>query len=107
MTFTVEYTLNAQREIEESFLWIQERAPRAAEKWRDELIGKVEALAVNPHFHPVAPESSRFPREIRQMLFRKRRGQFKVFYTIVEKRVIILSVRHSMRKPLEEGDLPF
>lgn len=82
-------------------------APRAAEKWRDELIGKVEELAINPHFHPVAPESTKFPQEIRRMLFRKRRGQFRVFYTIIGKRVVILSVRHSARKPLEEGDFPF
>jgi len=106
MSFRVEYTLHAQGEIEDSYLWIKERAPQAAEKWRDELIGKVEELADNPLRHPVAPESDKFPREIRQMLFRKRRGQFRVFYTIDGKRVVILSVRRSARKPLEGGDLP-
>lgn len=106
MSFRLEYTLNAQTEIEDSFLWIKERAPMAAEKWRDELISKIEALAENPHRHPLAAESGRFPREIRQLLFRKRRGQFRVFYTIDKKRVVILAVRRSARKPLEEGDLP-
>ncbi|MDZ4287705.1 MAG: type II toxin-antitoxin system RelE/ParE family toxin [Prosthecobacter sp.] len=102
----VEYTSGAQKEIEESYVWIKERAPQAAEKWRDELIGKVESLAVNPLRHPVAPESEKFSREIRLMLFRKRRGQFRIYYTIDKKRVVILSVRRSFRKPLEEGDLP-
>ncbi len=107
MSFRVEYSLNAQREIEESYLWIKERAPQAAAKWRDELILMIEALADNPHRHPVAPESSKFTREIRLMLFRKKRSQLRVFYTIEEcKRVVILSVRRSFRKPLEEGDLP-
>ena len=74
-------------------------------KWRDELIGKVEELSENPLRHPVAPESEKFPREIRLMLFRKRRGQFRIYYTINQKRVVILSVRRSARKPLEKEDL--
>ena len=102
--FQVEYTLGAQQEIEDSYRWISERAPRAVEKWREELIGKIEALAGNPLFHPVAPESDHFPREIRLMLFRKRRGQFRIYYTIEKKRVVILTVRRSARKPLEEDD---
>ena len=106
MSFGVEYTLNARAEIEGAYLWIKERAVVAAEKWREELIGKIEALGANPHRHPLAPESEKFPREIRQMLFRKRRSQFRIFYTIDKKRVVILSVRRSARKPLEEGDLP-
>ena len=106
MSFSVEYTLNAQQEIEEAYLWIRERASRAAEKWRDELIAQIEELAQNPARHPPAPESSKFTREIRQMLFRKRRSQFRIFYTIDRKRVVILSVRRSARKPLEGDDLP-
>jgi plasmid stabilization system protein ParE len=92
-------------EVEDSYLWIKERAPVAAEKWRDELIAKVESLGDSPHRHPVAPESGRFPREIRLMLFRKRRGQFRIYYTIDSQRVVILSVRRSARQPLDEDDL--
>jgi len=103
--FQVEYAVGAQREIEDSYLWIRDRAPRAAEKWREDLIDKIESLARNPHFHPVAPESDNFPREIRLMLFRKRRGQFRIYYTVEGKRVVILTVRRSARKPLDEDDL--
>ena len=103
--FHVAYTLSAQQEIEDSYLWISERAPRAAEKWREDLIAKIEALAVNPLIHPVAPESDKFPKQIRLMLFRKKRGQFRIYYTIERKRVVILTVRRSARKPLEEDDL--
>ncbi len=105
MSFQVEYTANAQTEIEDSYLWIKERALRAAEKWRDELIGKIEQLGENPLRHPLAPESGRFPREIRLMLFRKRRGQFRIYYTIDKKRVVILAVRRSSRRPLDADDL--
>jgi plasmid stabilization system protein ParE len=103
--YVIEYTSMAEREVIESYLWIRERAPRAAEKWREELIGKVESLAANPLRHPVAPESGKFMQEIRLMLFRKRRSQFRIYYTIEGVRVVILTIRRSARKPLEEDDL--
>jgi len=105
MSHRVEYTLHAQGELEDSYLWIKARAPLAAEKWREELVAKIEALGANPHRHPLAPESERFDWEIRLMLFRKRRGQFRIYYTIEKRRVVILSVRRSSRKPLDQDDL--
>ena len=105
MNFSVEYTLNAQTEVEDAYLWIRERAPAAAEKWREELISKIEILGANPLRHSRAPESSRFPQEIRLMLFRKRRSQLRIYYTIEGQRVVILAVRRSARKPLEKDDL--
>ena len=105
MSLRVEYSLHAQGELVDSYLWIKERVPLAAEKWREELIGKVDELALNPLRHPVAPESEKFAREIRLLLFRKRRSQFRIYYTIDKKRVVILPVRRSARNPLEDSDL--
>lgn len=48
----------------------------------EELIHKIESLAVQPEKHRLAPESPRFTKDIRQLLFRKRRSQFRVLYTI-------------------------
>ncbi|MBE2287238.1 MAG: type II toxin-antitoxin system RelE/ParE family toxin [Prosthecobacter sp.] len=107
MSFDVAYTAHAQQELEDVYLWIKSRAPLSAERWREELISKVESLAEEPQRHRLAPESRRFPVEIRQLLFRKRRGQFRILFTITGKGVVILSVRHHSRRPLEEGDLPF
>ena len=106
MNFEVEYTPHAQGELESVYLWIKARAPMSAVRWRDDLIAKAESLASDPGRHRLAPESRRFPVEIRQLLFRKHRSQFRILFTISGKRVVILSVRHHSRKPLEEGDLP-
>jgi plasmid stabilization system protein ParE len=103
--FELEYTLGAQAEIEDAYRWIKERSPQGAAKWREDLIEKMEALSRTPHIHPIAPESERFSKAIRLLLFRKRRSQFRVYFTTETKRVVILSVRRSSRKPLEEGDL--
>ena len=106
MTFEIEYTAHAQSELEDVYLWIKARAPGSAARWRDDLIAKVESLATDPGRHRLAPESRRFSVEIRQLLFRKHRGQFRILFTISGKCVVILSVRHHSRRPLEEGDLP-
>lgn len=106
MSYEVEYTLQAQKELLETYRWIQERAPFSAIRWREEMIAKVESLAVDPLRHRLAPESGRFSVEVRQMLFRKRHSQFRILFTVAAPRVVILSIRHHTRKPLEEGDLP-
>lgn len=102
----VEYTLGARRELKDSYLWIKERSPQGAGKWRNEILEAIEALADHSLRWPVAPENDHFTREIRLLLFRKRQSQFRVYFTVESLRVVILSVRRSSRRPLEEDDLP-
>lgn len=106
MSFDVEYAPNAIRELEDIYLWIKARAPITADRWRDDFITKVESLSKDPHRHRPAPEASKFSCDIRQLLFRKNRGQFRIIFTIRGNKVIILTVRHHSRRPLDEGDLP-
>lgn len=105
MSFEIEYTANARRELEDTYLWIKARAPISAVRWREDLIAKVELLSDDPHRHRLAPESKKFSCDIRQILFRKRRSQFRILFTITGQRVVILSIRHHSRRPLEDGDL--
>jgi plasmid stabilization system protein ParE len=103
MTFEIEHTDNALREIANTYLWIKQRGERTASRWREELIRKIESLAVQPEKHRLAPENPRFTKAIGQLQFRKRRSQFRVLYTIEGRRVVILSFRHHSRQPLS-GD---
>lgn len=100
MSHKIEYTDNALHEIAETYHWIKQRGDVTASRWREELIAKIETLADQPERHRLAPESPRFTRDIRQLLFRKRRSQFRILYTIEAKRVVILSFRHHSRQPL-------
>ena len=104
MTHEIEYTQNALREISDTYLWIKRRGEQTASNWREGLIARIETLAVQPDKHRLAPESPRFTREIRQLLFRKRRSQFRILYTIEGKRVVILSFRHHSRQPLSGNE---
>ncbi len=106
MSFRVVYSRNAEEEIETAYRWIRDQAPIAAEKWRDALIARIETLSNNPLGHRLAAESANFSREIRQLLYGKRAGQYRILYTVDHDAVVVLSLRHSRRRPLAEGDLP-
>lgn len=106
MSFPILYSQNAQEEIESAYHWIKARAPIAASKWREELISRIETLGTNPSARRLAAESSKFPQEIRQLLFGRRGGQYRILFMVKGEEVIILSLRHSRRQPLAEGDLP-
>jgi len=57
MTFRVELTRTAAREIEERYERINEQARNSAAKWRASLIEAVEALGTNPEMYPEALEA--------------------------------------------------
>lgn len=104
MSFSIEYTRTAEGELLEVFSWIRERAPVAAEKWRTGVISKVNAIAADPFAFRKARDSSRLPVEVRQVLYGKRRSQYRILYTVNGTRIVILSVRNSFRRPLDPDD---
>lgn len=105
MTFQVVYSQNAQDEIEAAYRWIAQSAPVAAGAWRDELILRVETLTKNPLAYPRATEGTKVVEDIRQLLFGKRNGQYKILYTVCGNEVVVLSLRRSRRKAMAAGDL--
>jgi plasmid stabilization system protein ParE len=104
MSFSIEYTRTAERELLEVFAWIRERAPLAAQKWRLGVIAKVDSIANDPFSFRKARESARLPVEVRQALYGKRRSQYRILYMVEGTRVFILSIRHSFRRPLDPDD---
>lgn len=82
-----------------------ENAPIAAERWLTGLEASVGELDHNPERFALAPEDASHDIEIRQMLFGKRRGRYRILFTIRERTVTILDIRHGMRRWLEPGEL--
>jgi plasmid stabilization system protein ParE len=105
MKFEVRYTERARAHLEEIVDWIAERSPQSASRWIGDLEKAVEGLRDNPERFGFAPERISHQIEIHQMHFGKRRGQYRVLFTVGESRVVILDVRHSMRPWLEPGEL--
>lgn len=105
MRYRVEFAATALEEIEEAFLWLNERSPSAAERWRRLLVESVNSLERLPERCGLAPEAHIFRREIRQLLYGRRNGKYRILFEIHGKAVIVVHIRHAARRPLGEEPL--
>lgn len=94
---------SASAEMEAAFLWIAERNPEAAVKWFNELQIAIQGLETFPKRCPLAPENDTFKEEIRQLIYGRRSGRYRIFFTIRSGAVHILHVRHGAQVYLEPG----
>ncbi len=91
MKYRVEITDTALAEVENAYLWLRERAPSQAIKWRKELLETVESLKDNPERCSLAPENDEFiSRKLRHILY----GNYRLVFVIIDTTVYILHVRH-------------
>lgn len=96
-TFRIVIQPPASTEIEEAFLWIFQQNPDAAVKWFHQLHATIQTLQTFPERCPLAPENAAFHEEIRQLLYGRRGGQYRIFFTIRADAVHVLHVWHSAR----------
>ena len=107
MAFKVIIQERAERDIAEAFAYIDGQAPEAATRWYRQLKSEIQTLAEMPARCALAPESQKLGFEIRQLLFGKRSGIYRVIFRIDEEKieVHVLTVRHGARKPFEISDI--
>ena len=85
-----------------AFRWIAERSPSAAARWLAGLREAVAKLAEAPERHPLAEdESEQFGIAIRQCLYGKRRGVYRILFTIDEDTISVLAIRHGAQDTIE------
>jgi plasmid stabilization system protein ParE len=101
MKHRVEITSEAESEIKEVYLWIHRDSPASAARWRQGLLTAVRSLSQQPTRCPLAPESAFFKQEIRQLLYGKRAGVYRMLFVIGEQTVSILHIRHAAREFLQ------
>ena len=104
MTYSIDITDKALAEIDEALGWYAERSISAAIRWYVRLRQAIRSLDENPERFGLAPESEWYP-DLRQMLYGKRRGVYRVLFKIRGDEVVVLRVRHSARDLLEPGEV--
>lgn len=87
--------------------WVVERAPFRGPEWFDELMDCLYSLEDMPRRCSLAREADEAKREIRCLIFGKRRGVWRILYEVDEQRrmVWILHIRHGARQDLKPGEL--
>jgi plasmid stabilization system protein ParE len=111
MAYRVDISLSALQDAEDAYLWIMRRAPSQAGAWYEGLLKAIYGLEQNPTRCPMAPESEDVGILIRQRLYGKKKGGYRILFAVGyddearEDVVRILRIRHSARVKLTPEEL--
>jgi plasmid stabilization system protein ParE len=96
----------AKRERDHAFDWYRANfSNEYAARWYTGISKAVVSLADNPFIGHLAAENDRFPFELYELLYGKRRNKHRILYTVENDAVVILHIRHSAQNELMEDDL--
>ena len=100
MTYGIQVAHLAISDTAEAFFWLNERAPSAAFEWFEGLIEAIRSLEISPLRCVIARESVFFDEEIRHLNY----GKYRILFTVKDKMVIVLRIRHGSRDYLRSED---
>ena len=89
-------TPNAADDLTDSWAWLRERNPRAADAWLSGIRDTILSLGTMPEAHPIAPESQAFELPVRRALY-GRANRWRIYYAVIDGVVRVLHVRHGRR----------
>jgi plasmid stabilization system protein ParE len=97
----------AKADAETLYQCVIERAPLRGPEWFEKLLDCLYSLNNSPSRCPLALESRRSHRQIRNLLYGKGRNVYRILFEIDEERrtVWILHIRRAARASLRPGDL--
>jgi plasmid stabilization system protein ParE len=107
MNYTVVTTERAAREIEDAAAWwTRERSLDQAQRWYEGIRTTIAGLATSPERYPIVAEREHLPYEVRELHYGLgSKPTHRVIFTIVRETVLVLTVRHTARRPLQPKDL--
>jgi plasmid stabilization system protein ParE len=87
-------TRQAETDLDAILAWISGRAPSGAKSWFNALEAAISWLEQHADSCPVAPENDRFDEEIRERLFKTKRGRpYRLLFVVALRQVRILHIR--------------
>jgi toxin ParE1/3/4 len=106
MSYRIEPTGQALADIEQIFHWLSNRSVDGAARWYESFWDATERLKQFPRSCAIAAESSRFPEEVRCMLFGTPQGRtYRALFVIQGDIVRILCVRGPGEKRVTPKDI--
>jgi plasmid stabilization system protein ParE len=103
MTFRVELSEEASRDADDILEWLYERqAGRTGINWFLAMEDAIASLENMPARCPVAPESARYPYEVRELRYGRRPHVYRILFSISGAVVQIKHIRHARRQGLAD-----
>jgi plasmid stabilization system protein ParE len=97
----------ARADVDEQFNWLVGRSLQGAISWYLAFGRAVDIMGASPESYPLAPESERLQCELRQALFKTRRGRnYRIIFQVNEDAVTILRVRGPAQAPMKRREMP-
>ena len=107
MKFRAHLLWRAERDVDHILMWLNERSPQGAANWLrcwDQTVAILESSADE---FELAPESESQPFEIRQIMFRTRKGRdYRALYTIRGMEVFVMHIRAPGQDLVSPEELP-
>jgi plasmid stabilization system protein ParE len=101
MAFRVEISAEAESDAENIFEWlVAQDAGETGTRWFVALEEAIASLGTFPERCALAPETLRFPFEVRQLLYGRKPHVYRILFTIDGERVNVLHIRHGRREAL-------
>jgi plasmid stabilization system protein ParE len=105
MNYRVVFQPQALLDLEDQYRYIARDNSLAADRWFNRFVAAIEAIADSPKRYSLAREGQLIGREIRQLLFGKRRGVRRVLFLIESDTVRVLCIRHIAQRDMSADEL--
>ena len=107
MSRTLRIVERARTDVDGIFNWLVHRSVRGAISWYLAFGRAVEKIAASPESFAEAPESRPLGRQLRQALFKTRRGRiYRIVFELSDAEMILLRVRGPGQPRLRRRELP-
>lgn len=106
MMFRLRILPRAEQDAQHIFDWLKAESPDGAIRWWFAFDEAVHNLVEHPHGDGLAPETKSVPYELRQFLFKTRRGRrYRGVFVVVGDEVRVLRIRGPGQRPLQQDEL--
>ena len=94
MNYTVFVLPRAEQDFEEIHSYIRARSAQGAASWANAFYAALKKLETNPNTYGLAPESGEHEFDLRQLIFKTRRGNaYRALFTVEHDKVFIRHIR--------------
>ncbi|MDJ1184515.1 type II toxin-antitoxin system RelE/ParE family toxin [Roseofilum casamattae] len=94
----------AEQGIKEAYYWVSNYSPRQGRNWLEGIYKAIMSLEQMSLRCSLAFENNYFAEEIRQLLYGKGKNTYRILFTVTDRTVHILYVRHCAQQPLSPDE---
>jgi len=106
MRYFVRVQPQAQADADRILDWLAPQSPAGAQRWRAAFRLAAASLSNDPTRFALAPECKKLGTEVRQRLFKTRRGgSYRLLFMIVDDEVHVVRVRGPGQRPIHRGEI--